>query len=91
MHRLEGCAAGRSAECPCCAGRSRTHGNRTAGIQHDGGSLTIHTSNEEPANPTARANWLPAPSGPFRLVMRLYNSGPSILDGTYQFPPITKN
>ena len=66
-------------------------GDRTPGMQHaDNGSLTITVSNTEPTDPTARANWLPAPASPFRLVLRLYIPGTPILDGTYKFPPITK-
>jgi hypothetical protein len=66
-------------------------GDRTAGIQHaDDGTLTVTVSHTEPGDPAARANWLPAPAGPFRLVFRLYIPGAAILDGSYQFPPITK-
>ncbi len=40
--------------------------------------------------PAAKANWLPAPAGPFRLVFRLYIiPGPTVLNGTYQLPGIT--
>ena len=66
-------------------------GDRTAGIHHNtNGSLTLTISNTEPEQPAEKANWLPAPHGPFRLVLRLYNPGPEILDGSYQFPPINK-
>jgi hypothetical protein len=33
-------------------------------------------------------NWLPAPAGPFYLMMRLYLPGPSALDGSWGPPPI---
>ena len=39
------------------------------------------------------SNWLPAPSGPFILTLRLYwpkEHPPSILDGTWKPPPIEK-
>jgi hypothetical protein len=66
-------------------------GDRTQGIQYaDDKSLTITTGNTEPGDPAAKANWLPAPAGRFRLVFRLYIPGPQILDGSYPFPPITK-
>ena len=34
------------------------------------------------------ANWLPAPSGPFFLVMRLYWPKPEALDGRWKAPPL---
>lgn len=52
------------------------------------GSLTIHISVEAPQQAEARANWLPAPQGPFWLVLRSYGPGPSILDKTYELPPV---
>ena len=65
-------------------------GDRTDGIQYDSdGSLTITISHTEPTDPTARANWLPAPDDRFRLVFRLYIPQQPIIDGTYAFPPIT--
>jgi hypothetical protein len=30
------------------------------------------------------------PAGPFVLMLRLYLPGPSILDGTYDLPPIER-
>jgi hypothetical protein len=64
-------------------------GDRTAGtVPDDAGLLTVVVSHAEPSEPARRANWLPAPDGGFRLVMRLYVPGPSILDGTYPFPPV---
>ncbi len=66
-------------------------GDRTAGIQYDAdGSLTITISHTEPTDPTARANWLPAPDDKFRLVFRLYIPQAPILDGSYEFPPIRR-
>ncbi|SOD71876.1 hypothetical protein SAMN05892883_1337 [Jatrophihabitans sp. GAS493] len=66
-------------------------GDRTPGIRYDAdGSLTITFSHTEPTDPTSRANWLPTPSGPFRLVLRLYIPGDPVLDGTYQLPAITE-
>jgi hypothetical protein len=40
------------------------------------------------------SNWLPAPNGPFVLMMRLYwpkDNPPSILDGTWQPPPVVRS
>lgn len=65
-------------------------GDRTPGIHHDAnGALTITISHQEPEDPDARANWLPAPDDKFRLVFRLYIPHEPIIDGTYQFPAIT--
>ena len=62
-------------------------GDRTPGVIYDDdGSLTITISHNRPAE---TANWLPAPSGPFRPVLRMYEPAPSVLDQTYTVPPIT--
>jgi hypothetical protein len=50
------------------------------------GSLTIHIAHEEPADPVAKANWLPAPEGQFALIIRAYVPTEPILDGSYEFP-----
>jgi hypothetical protein len=39
------------------------------------------------------ANWLPAPNGPFVLILRMYwpkERPPSILDGTWKPPPVER-
>ncbi|MFJ1841557.1 MULTISPECIES: DUF1254 domain-containing protein [unclassified Streptomyces] len=67
-------------------------GDRTQGLVHDvDGSLTIHIGRERPAGPAAGANRLPAPEGEFRVVLRLYEPGPEILDGTYEIPAVERN
>ncbi|THV28976.1 DUF1254 domain-containing protein [Glycomyces paridis] len=59
-------------------------GDRTPGIVHNAdGGLTITISRTEPADPVERANWLPAPDGEFRPVMRMYIPDETVLDGTY--------
>ena len=63
-------------------------GDRTPGLRRaSDGSLTIVIQHEQPAD---TSNWLPAPPGPFRPLMRLYQPHPAVLDGTYKLPPITK-
>jgi len=63
-------------------------GDRTPGLRRSSdGSLTIVIQHEQPAE---ASNWLPAPAGQFRPLMRLYQPKPAILDGSYKIPPITK-
>lgn len=50
------------------------------------GSLAILIQHESPTEERA-ANWLPAPDGPFYLVMRLYWPKPEAYDGTWT-PPL---
>lgn len=53
------------------------------------GSLEIHVQAEPPA-PEKRANWLPAPRGPFNLFLRAYLPGKSLLDQTYVPPAVER-
>ena len=59
------------------------------GLKHGAdGSLTIHIANEAPSDPMAKANWLPAPKGPFTLVLRLYKPEKRALDGRWRAPAL---
>ncbi|MFF1835027.1 DUF1254 domain-containing protein [Streptomyces sp. NPDC058231] len=63
-------------------------GDRTPGlVRADDGTLTVHIGGERPADPAA-VNWLPAPDGEFRPVLRLYTPGRAALDGSYAFPAV---
>jgi hypothetical protein len=56
------------------------------------GSLTLYLQHESPGQ-AQKANWLPAPAGPFALILRMYwpnTKPPSILDGTWQPPGVRK-
>ncbi|MFF4579882.1 DUF1254 domain-containing protein [Streptomyces sp. NPDC001373] len=53
------------------------------------GSLTLYISQHNPG-PDREANWLPAPSGPLGITMRLYAPEPEVLDGTWNPPVVTK-
>ena len=65
-------------------------GDRTPGLAYgDDGSVTIYLQTEAPAG-DKQANWLPAPAGDFRPILRMYQAGPSVLDGTYPLPPIRR-
>jgi hypothetical protein len=50
-------------------------------------SLSLYIQHEPPAQDKV-ANWLPAPDGPFYMVMRLYWPKPEALDGTWTPPPV---
>ena len=66
-------------------------GDRTPGIVYDDdGALTITISHTAPDDPTARVNWLPAPAGEFRPVLRMYEPDDSVLEQSYVAPAITR-
>jgi hypothetical protein len=55
------------------------------------GSVDLYIQNENPGK-EREANWLPAPKGDFKLMLRLYwpkEKEPSILDGSWK-PPAVK-
>lgn len=54
------------------------------------GSLTLTISHTPPADPAARANWLPAPAGRFSLIMRGYVPSPAFLDNSYKVPDVAR-
>jgi hypothetical protein len=65
-------------------------GDRTAGLRSgDDGSVTIYVQQDAPEN-GRRSNWLPAPGGRFRPLMRMYQPRADILDGGYILPAFTK-
>jgi len=53
-------------------------------VKQDDGSIKVVISHDEPSGDDI--NWLPAPSGGFRLNMRLYGPKKPVLDGTW-YPP----
>ncbi|WP_459546957.1 DUF1254 domain-containing protein [Nocardia sp. X0981] len=63
-----------------------TPGMRTAAD----GSLTMALQHDEPGAPDRRANWLPAPAGRFRPLLRIYEPRDAVFDGTYTLPPIRR-
>ncbi|GAA1648948.1 DUF1254 domain-containing protein [Microbacterium flavum] len=66
-------------------------GDRTPDLVYeDDGSLIITISHTEPSATTARANWLPAPNGQFRPVLRMYEPDPAVLSRAYEVPPLRK-
>ena len=66
-------------------------GDRTPDLAYDDdGSLTITIGADRPADWIAAANWLPAPPGTFRPVLRMYEPAAAVIDGTYVVPAITR-
>ncbi|MGW3040716.1 DUF1254 domain-containing protein [Kitasatospora sp. NPDC001159] len=64
-------------------------GDRTPDLVRDpDGGLTLYVQHKRPADAQHSANWLPAPDGPFTVVIRLYGPDPSVLDGRWQLPPL---
>ncbi|MFM7783058.1 MAG: DUF1214 domain-containing protein, partial [Gammaproteobacteria bacterium] len=62
-------------------------GDRTAGLRTNAdGSLDIRIARERPAE--GASNWLPVGEGAFYLVVRIYEPGPSVFDGSYALPPL---
>lgn len=59
-------------------------------ILGEDGSIDIIVQHEEPTDPRERANWLPAPNGPFYLVARHYSPRPAIVTGDWMPPPIER-
>ncbi|MDQ2895049.1 MAG: DUF1214 domain-containing protein [Actinomycetota bacterium] len=66
-------------------------GDRTPGLRRGrDGSLTLNVQHDAPAVGAQRANWLPAPTGPFHLVMRLYEPKAAALHGRWKPPSIVR-
>ena len=53
------------------------------------GGYTFYIQNESPGI-DKESNWLPAPKGPFALVLRLYWPKPDALNGTWKAPQPVK-
>jgi hypothetical protein len=63
--------------------------SHTPGLQRAAdGSLPIAISAQAPSDPILRANWLPAPSGPFSLTLRLYKPSEAARSGRWRPPPV---
>ncbi len=63
-------------------------GDRSGLVPNADGSIDIYIQTAAPADHTA--NWLPSPSGNFKLWLRVYQPGEAILNGTYQVPPVVE-
>jgi hypothetical protein len=63
-------------------------GDRSGLGSNADGSIDIYLQNTAPAGHAA--NWLPAPTGGFKLWLRVYQPGQSVLNGKYQAPPVVE-
>ena len=62
-------------------------GDRTPGLARNAdGGFDILIQKEPPASGTA--NWLPVGEAPFSLIVRIYEPGPGVFDGSYTLPAI---
>ena len=65
-------------------------GDRTPGLKYNpDGSLDIYMQHESPGL-DKESNWLPAPMGDFRPILRMYQPLPEALDGTFVLPPVRR-
>jgi hypothetical protein len=62
--------------------------DRSELVANADGSVDILLRHEAPAD--REENWLPTPSGRFKLMLRAYLPGPAVLDGTYRVPPVVR-
>lgn len=53
------------------------------------GGLTLYVQKKQPEDPKQTANWLPAPEGPFTVILRVYGPDPSVLNGSWTLPALT--
>jgi hypothetical protein len=54
------------------------------------GGYTIYVQHASPGA-GKESNWLPAPAGPFQMVLRLYWPKPEALNGTWRAPQAVKS
>ena len=69
------------------AGKQRREGAQEKGDNH--GTSRIRTRHEVPGE-EKESNWLPAPEGPFYLVLRMYQPHQEVIDATWAAPRVEK-
>ncbi len=66
-------------------------GDRTPGmVKNSDGSMDIVVQNRIPADEREKANWLPAPSGGFRMILRAYLPTDALRDGKAALPLVER-
>ncbi len=63
-------------------------GSRSGLVPNADGSVDIYIQRTAPEG--HEPNWLPAPAGNFKLMLRAYLPGRAILDGGYHVPPVKR-
>jgi hypothetical protein len=63
-------------------------GSRSGLVPNADGSIDIYLQRTAPTG--HESNWLPAPAGNFKLMLRAYLPGRAILDGAYHVPPVMR-
>jgi hypothetical protein len=64
-------------------------GSRSGLVSNADGSIDIYLQRTAPAA-GHESNWLPAPAGNFKLMLRAYVPGRAVLDGEYHVPPVRR-
>ncbi len=71
--------------------RRHTIGDRTHGLTiGDAGEVDIWIQRDPPSQSAQLTNWLPAPDGDFRLVLRAYEPGAALRDGRVRLPAVRR-
>ncbi|MCY1346600.1 hypothetical protein D9M69_326890 [compost metagenome] len=71
--------------------RRYTIGDRTHGLViGERGQVDIWIQHDPPSQPAQRPNWLPAPEGDFRLVLRAYEPSAALRDGCVRLPAVRR-
>jgi hypothetical protein len=63
-------------------------GSRSGLVPNADGSIDIYVQRAAPAG--HESNWLPAPAGNFKLMLRAYLPTRAVLDGKYHVPPVKR-
>jgi hypothetical protein len=63
-------------------------GSRSDLAPNADGSIDIYIQRAAPAS--HESNWLPAPAGNYKLMLRAYLPGRAVLDGEYHVPPVKR-
>jgi hypothetical protein len=63
-------------------------GSRSGLMSNADGSVDIYLQRTAPSG--QESNWLPAPAGNFKLMLRAYLPGRAVLEGQYHVPPVNR-